>query len=148
MINITRLPKPYPEECIDQWPSALIGRLTQNATYSQQACLKICLQKTIQKRCKCQSAMLPQLELNSTLKICDTRRRVTRSCVEEVMFRYGLAKSSSNILSCTYSKDQAGKNHRSTRNTRNRVCLVLFNCYATVGGSIIKSQIRGKIKMF
>ena len=87
MINITRLPKPYPEECIDQWPSALIGRLTQNATYSQQACLKICLQRTIQRRCNCQSAMLPQLELNSTLKICDTRRRVTRSCVEEVMFR-------------------------------------------------------------
>jgi len=34
MIQITRLPKPYPEECIDQWPSALIVRLTQNATYS------------------------------------------------------------------------------------------------------------------
>jgi hypothetical protein len=87
MIHIKRLPEPYPEQCIDQWPSALIGRLTQNATYSQQACLKICLQRTIQKRCNCQSAMLPQLELNSTLKICDTRRRITRSCVEEVMFR-------------------------------------------------------------
>jgi len=87
MVNITRLPFPYPEDCSDQWPSAVIGRLTQNATYSQQACLKICLQRTIQRRCNCQSAMLPQLELNSTLKICDTRRRVTRSCVEEVMFR-------------------------------------------------------------
>lgn len=87
MINITRLPKPYPEDCIDHWPAALIGRLTQNASYSQQTCLKICLQRTIHTRCTCQSAMLPQLELNSTLKICDTRRRSTRKCVEEVMFQ-------------------------------------------------------------
>lgn len=87
MINISRLPAPYPEDCIDRWPEALTGSLTQNATYSQQACLKICLQKTIQRRCNCQSAMLPQLELNSTLKICDTRRKTTRQCVEEVMFR-------------------------------------------------------------
>lgn len=87
MMNISRLPKPFPEECIDHWPSALIGRLTQNASYSQQTCLKICLQRTIHTRCKCQSAMLPQLELNSTLKICDTRRRNTRLCVEEVMFQ-------------------------------------------------------------
>lgn len=87
MVNISRLPKPYPEDCIDHWPPALVGRLTQNASYSQQACLKICLQRTIHTRCNCQSAMLPQLELNSTLKICDTRRKSTRNCVEEVMFQ-------------------------------------------------------------
>lgn len=87
MVNISRLPKPYPEDCIDHWPSALVGRLTQNASYSQQACLKICLQRTIHTRCNCQSAMLPQLDLNSTLIICDTRRRRTRNCVEEVMFQ-------------------------------------------------------------
>ena len=87
MVNISRLPKPFPEECIDHWPAGLVGRLTQNASYSQQACLKICLQRTIHTRCQCQSAQLPQLELNSTLKICDTRRKVTRNCVEEVMFQ-------------------------------------------------------------
>ncbi|KPM03791.1 Amiloride-sensitive sodium channel-like protein [Sarcoptes scabiei] len=87
MVNISRLPKPFPEECIDHWPPALVGRLTQNASYSQQACLKICLQRTIHTRCDCQSAQLPQLELNSTLKICDTRRKTTRQCVEEVMFQ-------------------------------------------------------------
>lgn len=87
VVNISRLPSPFPEECVDHWPAALVGRLTQNASYSQQACLKICLQRTIHLRCNCQSAMLPQLELNSTLKICDTRKRHTRNCVEEVMFQ-------------------------------------------------------------
>lgn len=74
IVNITRLPAPYPEECINYWPIGLKGTLTQNATYSQQACLKICLQMTIQNSCKCQAAMLPQLEM-STSKICDTTKR-------------------------------------------------------------------------
>ncbi|XP_074594392.1 epithelial sodium channel subunit alpha-like [Brevipalpus obovatus] len=88
MTRITRLPSPYPEHCIDHWPEALTGSLTRNSTYSQQACLKICLQRTIQTKCQCQSAFLNQLELNDTnLRICDTRRKNTRKCVEEVMLR-------------------------------------------------------------
>lgn len=76
MVSITRLPAPYPEKCVDYWPSGLTISLTQNATYSQQACLKICLQKTIHRKCTCQSAMLPQLEINKTnIRICDTRRK-------------------------------------------------------------------------
>ncbi|XP_053213455.1 degenerin-like protein unc-105 [Panonychus citri] len=88
MIRITRLPSPYPEHCIDHWPEGLTGSLTRNSTYSQQSCLKICLQRTIQMRCRCQSAFLNQFELNDTnLRICDTRRKNTRKCVEEVMLR-------------------------------------------------------------
>ncbi|KAI1304252.1 Degenerin -like protein [Halotydeus destructor] len=88
MVNISRLPAPYPERCVSQWPKDMIDSVAQNSSYSQQACLKICLQRTIQKKCRCQSAMLPQLETNSTdLRICDTRKRDTRKCVEEVMLR-------------------------------------------------------------
>jgi len=76
MVNITRLPSPYPEHCVSQWPRGMIGTVTVNSSYSQQACLKICLQRTIERKCKCQSAMLPQLELNFTdLRICDTRKK-------------------------------------------------------------------------
>lgn len=76
MVSITRLPSPYPEHCIENWPPDLFGNLTRNATYSQQACLRICLQRTIQSRCNCQSAFLAQVDLNNTeLRICDTRRK-------------------------------------------------------------------------
>lgn len=89
MINITRLGSPHPEHCVDEWPSKFAANLTRNSTYSQQACIKICLQHTIQQRCSCQSALLPPLEndANSRTIICDTRKRSTKQCVEEVMFR-------------------------------------------------------------
>ena len=75
-IKITRLPDPYPEHCIDSWPIEMTSVNTDQGSYSQQVCLKICLQQTIEKNCKCQSATLPQLNLNSTdLRFCDTRRR-------------------------------------------------------------------------
>lgn len=103
MVNITRLPAPYPEYCVDSWPAKFADTLTRNSTYSQQACLKICLQRTIQSHCQCQSAFLPVVELDSSVSgrtnqsaasatekraiICDTRKLVTRQCVKEVMFR-------------------------------------------------------------
>lgn len=54
MVNITRLPDPYPEHCTSYWPEGMNGSLTLNASYSQQACLKICLQRSIESKCKCQ----------------------------------------------------------------------------------------------
>lgn len=76
MMRITRLPAPYPEQCIDVWPAGLQRKSMLNASYSQQACIKICLQRTIQTRCNCQSAFLEQVELNDTeFRICDTRKR-------------------------------------------------------------------------
>lgn len=78
MLKITRLPSPYPEHCADSWPDGMVSRNIDKDSYSQQVCLKICLQQTIERNCKCQSATLPQLELNSTdLRFCDTRRRGT-----------------------------------------------------------------------
>lgn len=64
MMNITRLPAPYPEHCVDSWPAKFqdSSHTTRNSTYSQQTCLKICLQKTIQAHCACQSAFLPIVE--------------------------------------------------------------------------------------
>lgn len=64
MVNITRLPAPYPEYCVDSWPKLFAETLTRNSTYSQQACLRICLQTTIQSHCHCQSAFLPIVELD------------------------------------------------------------------------------------
>lgn len=100
MVNITRLKSPYPENCVDSWPTKFADKLIRNSTYSQQACLKICLQKTIQMHCQCQSAIMPIVELdqpssgnvNSSTErqriiICDTRREATRFCVQEVMSR-------------------------------------------------------------
>lgn len=76
MVKITRLPSPFPEHCVDIWPEGLVSAQVDKGSYSQQVCLKICLQQTIERNCKCQSATLPQLELNSTeLRFCDTRRR-------------------------------------------------------------------------
>lgn len=76
MVRISRLPAPYPEQCIDVWPKGLQRKSMLNVSYSQQACIKICLQKTIQTRCKCQSAFLEQVEFNGTdFRICDTRKR-------------------------------------------------------------------------
>lgn len=66
MVNISRLPAPYPEACVDSWPAKFADTLTKNSTYSQQACLKICLQKTIQSHCNCQSAFLPIVELSTS----------------------------------------------------------------------------------
>ena len=71
MVRISRLPAPYPEQCIDYWPKGLQRKSMLNVSYSQQACIKICLQRTIQTRCKCQSAFLEQVELNGTeFRIC------------------------------------------------------------------------------
>lgn len=67
MVNLTRLPAPYPEYCVDSWPAKFADTLTKNSTYSQQACLRICLQKTIQSHCHCQSAFLPIIELDGSL---------------------------------------------------------------------------------
>ena len=76
MITISRLPTPYPEHCDDVWPTELQASLTLNTSYSQQTCLKICLQRTMLKVCQCQSAKLPSVEFNNTNpRICDTRRR-------------------------------------------------------------------------
>lgn len=76
MVRISRLPAPYPEQCIDVWPKGLQRKSMMNVSYSQQACIKICLQKTIQTRCKCQSAFLEQVEFTGTdFRICDTRKR-------------------------------------------------------------------------
>lgn len=103
MVKITRLPSPFPEHCADTWPEGMVSSRIDKGSYSQQVCLKICLQQTIERNCKCQSATLPQLELNSTeLRFCDTRRRgmcfqvvchcvtlmfpATRQCVEKVLF--------------------------------------------------------------
>lgn len=75
MVSITRLPAPYPEQCDDAWPAALQQSLTLNTSYSQQSCLKICLQKTMLKACGCQYAKLTTVEFNNTNpRICDTRR--------------------------------------------------------------------------
>lgn len=68
MVNITRLPAPYPESCVDSWPAKFADALVKNSTYSQQTCLKICLQKTIQTHCQCQSAFLPIVELDGNLQ--------------------------------------------------------------------------------
>lgn len=79
MVKITRLPSPFPEHCVDSWPEGMVSSQIDKGSYSQQVCLKICLQQTIERNCKCQSATLPQLELNSTeLRFCDTRRRGER----------------------------------------------------------------------
>ena len=78
MVKIARLPSPFPEHCIDSWPEGMLSgsQGVDTGSYSQQVCLKMCLQQTIERNCKCQSATLPQLELNSTeLRFCDTRRR-------------------------------------------------------------------------
>lgn len=99
MVRISRLPAPFPEQCIDVWPKGLQRKSMLNVSYSQQACIKICLQKTIQTRCKCQnlildiflkivnifffciigrcqSAFLEQVEFIGTeFRICDTRKR-------------------------------------------------------------------------
>ena len=74
--KITRLPSPYPEHCVDDWPAAMnISEADQGLTYSQQVCLKICLQQSIDRNCKCQSATLPQLKnTNETIRFCDTRK--------------------------------------------------------------------------
>lgn len=72
MVNITRLPAPHPEYCVDNWPSKFADKMTRNNTYSQQACLKICLQKTIQSHCQCQSAFLPIVELDSQPQSSDS----------------------------------------------------------------------------
>lgn len=63
MVNITRLPPPFPERCVHSWPDKFADTLTRNSTYSQQACLRICLQKTIQAHCACQSAFLPIVDM-------------------------------------------------------------------------------------
>lgn len=76
MVKITRLPSPYPEHCVDSWPEGMINSRVDKGSYSQQVCLKICLQQNLARNCKCQSATLPQLEVNSTeLRFCDTRRK-------------------------------------------------------------------------
>lgn len=76
MVKITRLPSPYPEHCVDSWPEGMINSRMDKGSYSQQVCLKICLQQNLARNCKCQSATLPQLEVNSTeLRFCDTRRK-------------------------------------------------------------------------
>ena len=69
MMNITRLPAPYPEQCVDSWPAKFqdSSHTIRNSTYSQQTCLKICLQKTIQAHCNCQSAFLPIVEASPTV---------------------------------------------------------------------------------
>jgi len=57
MLNISRLPPPFPDHCIDEWPDDKEYKkwaMSQNhETYTVQVCLKICLQLHTIKTCKC-----------------------------------------------------------------------------------------------
>lgn len=62
MLNITRLPSPYQDRCIDKWPDNDIGKWAvalNHDTYTTQICLKICLQKHTLEMCNCWTPTAP-----------------------------------------------------------------------------------------
>ena len=68
MLNISRLPSPFPDECLDEWPQTQETQeyrkwalALNHETYTIQVCLKICLQLYTIKTCKCwtSSALWP-----------------------------------------------------------------------------------------
>lgn len=90
MLNITRLPAPYPDECTDEWQNDEYKRWAislSHETYTIQVCLKICLQMYTMKMCKCwtPTAVWPPSSPN---QIPECRSREDEECVDVVRHQY------------------------------------------------------------
>lgn len=126
MVNLTRLPAPYPEYCVDSWPAKFADTLTKNSTYSQQACLRICLQKTIQSHCHCQSAFLPIVELDGSLSAYNNKFLIKYNASSSLL------SSRSSNMSSTASNNNKPTNQQDqpariiicdTRKQSTRICV-------------------------
>ena len=75
LVNITRLPAPYPDKCSDEWQDTSLKEWAKHLhyeTYSSQICLKLCLQSFTIKHCKCWSSSSPPPQ--TEVFQCDTRK--------------------------------------------------------------------------
>ena len=95
MLNISRLPSPFPDECVDEWPvtdEAAEYRkwalALNHETYTIQVCLKICLQLYTIKMCNCwtSSALWPPYP---DIPECTARGDTNaEECVDTVRHQY------------------------------------------------------------
>lgn len=95
MQNISRLPAPYQDRCVDDWPDTeeaveykKWAKALHHETYTIQVCLKICLQLYTMKVCKCwtSSALWPP---DSDLNECTARgTKGGEECVDLVRHLY------------------------------------------------------------
>lgn len=75
LVNITRLPDPYPDKCSDDWEDKNLkkwAKALSYETYSTQICLKLCLQRFTILHCKCWSSSSPPPQAN--VLQCNTRK--------------------------------------------------------------------------
>lgn len=91
MLNITRMPAPFPDECTDEWKNEEYKRWAvalSHETYTIQVCLKICLQMHTMKTCKCwtPTAVWPPSTRSQVIPECRTRE--DEQCVDVVRHQY------------------------------------------------------------
>lgn len=94
-MNISRLPAPYPDECMDDWPDGNEEAIEyrkwasslNHESYTIQVCLKICLQLYTIKMCKCwtSSALWPPYP---DIPECATKSKDAEECVDIVRHLY------------------------------------------------------------
>lgn len=123
MVNITRLPYPYPEQCIDSWPAKIADTSTRNSTYSQQACLKICLQRTIQSHCQCQSAFLPVVEIDGQSAAPTTAPQGTGANVRQASDASAGNQSSAQSLSPVNLDNQQQQQQQQSKSQQPRIII-------------------------
>lgn len=83
LVNITRLPAPYPDKCSDNWQDMILKRWAKHLsyeTYSSQICLKLCLQRFTIKHCKCWSSSSPPPQTD--VLQCNTRKNKSKNITQ------------------------------------------------------------------
>ncbi|KAF7495560.1 Amiloride-sensitive sodium channel subunit gamma [Sarcoptes scabiei] len=90
MVNITRLPRPYPDRCSNVWQDLDLKKWAQHLhydAYSTQICLKLCLQRFTIMHCGCWIPSSPPP--NQNISQCNIRKNHQHErCTEEIRLMY------------------------------------------------------------
>lgn len=109
MVNISRLPDPYPDKCSNTWMDEELEHWAEDLkyeTYSSQICLKLCLQRFTIKHCGCWSSQSPAPPSTSADNIdqCNTRQNESKSHFNLFIFNFTFHHKSGHIPVSLFSQ--------------------------------------------
>lgn len=101
MVNISRLPDPFPDKCSNQWDDGQLERWARSLsyeTYSTQICLKLCLQRYTIQHCRCWSSSSPAPR--TAYLQCNTRKNKSEYPMVSTLFTFSFTQlqHKSNVL--------------------------------------------------
>ena len=89
--KVTRLPAPYHDKCINEWPEGEYKRWAyalKHETYTIQVCLKICLQMYTLEMCKCWAPSAPWPPFVDKPQCLTSRTSRKEDCMDLVRHHY------------------------------------------------------------